>query len=61
MAIIDPEDVKDELLELIDKATEPDKMSAEQAHETLQLLVVDLEFRSQALKDENKPDSNDWD
>lgn len=60
MAIIDPEDVKDELLELVDKATEPDKMTAEQAYETIELLAVDLKFRAEALKEENQPESADW-
>lgn len=56
----DPEDVKDELLEKVDKATDPDEMTAEEAYETLDLLATDLHFRMEALKQENEPESADW-
>lgn len=56
----DPEEVKDELLEYVEQATDPERMTPEQAYETMELLQVDLGFRMEALRAENKPDSDSW-
>lgn len=45
---------KEEILESIDKATEPRVMDAEAAHKFLERLVCDIECRMEGLRDDMK-------